>query len=341
MPRLLIFAGAPEADWSSHGLSLTSTSDPKPAPVPAWRSLPLHRTPLTTGFSQPHGLPSTFRPPAHFFSLSLDVDSQPSGPGSQQLLSQQFYDHSLALHHDIASSQLPAPPSQSQSQPSFGTTVTDSFNTTTSDSLENTTTLTIRPPVVTSHHLSDVEDIPPAAELLRLAPQTVTVNLIAGVISVSPSRSVTTRWGTELALVEVLVGDETRAGFGVTFWIPSNAKPATAGHCMPTELRRQDVVLLQNVALHVFKGKVYGQSLRKGLTRTTVLHRRKLGEDDEGGYYRRKDLESGESGDAHPQLVKTRKVRDWVLKFVGGEERPEVKGKQQKRGWDQPPDDTQ
>lgn len=99
---------------------------------------------------------------------------------------------------------------------------------------------------------------------------------------------------------------------------------------------------MQNVALHVFRGKVYGQSLRKGLTRTTVLYRRRMaGDGDEGGYYRRKDLESQASGAAHPQLAKTRRVWDWVLRFVGGEERTEGEGKRRKKGWDLPPDDTQ
>ncbi|KZL64358.1 hypothetical protein CI238_03813 [Colletotrichum incanum] len=370
MPRVLIFTGAPEADWSSPDLLLPSASVPAatptshshststPAAAPAWRSLTLHRQPLVTGFSQPHGLPSDFLPPAHFFSLSLNADSeQNTTAGASQELLSHFYDQSLALHHDLASSQLPPPPTPSppdapgtsrvlstagQQTESFNTTATDSFVTETTDSFQDTTanltTSSARPPLVTSHHLSDLEDIPAGPDLLRLAPQTVTVNLIVGIISVSEPRGVKTRWGNELSLVEVLVGDETRAGFGVTFWLPPNGG-GRRDPSMPTQLRRQDVVLLQNVALHVFRGKVYGQSLRKGLTRTTVLYRRKLGEDDEGGYYRRRDLEAERREGTHPQLVKTKRVWEWVLKFVGGEERTHTKGK--KRGWDAPPDDTQ
>ncbi|KAF4776925.1 hypothetical protein HER10_EVM0010055 [Colletotrichum scovillei] len=414
MPKVIIFAGAPEADWSSPDSLLlsvppalpgststsTSTSSSTSTPatqnantttiaLPAWRSLPLYHKPLTTGYSQPHGLPSNFLPPAHFFSLSWDAHQETTNndttttTDSQDPLSQQFYNHSLALHHDLASSQLPPPPSSSQPPPpqnpsrhrdntSFNTTATDSFITETTDSFEDTTAdlstslSTPRPPLLTStHHLSDLEDIPPAPSLLRLAPQTVTVNLIAGVISVSTPRSVTTRWGNELSLVEVLLGDDTRAGFGVTFWLPAmpppppaaaknTGKPASADPTSPANLRRQDVVLLQNVALHVFRGKVYGQSLRKGLTRTTVLYRRKLGEGDEGGYYRPRDLErspaagggdgNGEPSTVHPQLVKTRRVREWVMRFVGGggggEEKTTARGVV-KRGWDALPDDTQ
>ncbi|KZL76271.1 hypothetical protein CT0861_02845 [Colletotrichum tofieldiae] len=371
MPRVLLFTGAPEADWSSPDLLLPSAPAPAPTPnpdststpaaaAPAWRSLTLHRQPLVTGFSQPHGLPSDFLPPAHFFSLSLDADSEldTTAGGASQGLRSQFYDQSLALHHDLASSQLPPPPTPSrpeapgtsrvastagQQTESFNnTTATDSFVTETTDSFQDTTgdptTPGARPPLVTSHHLSDLEDIPPGPDLLRLAPQTVTVNLVAGVMAVSEPRGVRTRWGHELSLVEVLVGDETRAGFGVTFWLPPDGGGG-GDPSMPTQLRRQDVVLLQNVALHVFRGKVYGQSLRKGLTRTTVLYRRKLGEDDEGGYYRPRDLETGRGEGTHPQLAKTRRVWEWVLTFVGGEERTDPKGT--KRGWDAPPDDTQ
>ncbi|KAK1689264.1 hypothetical protein BDP55DRAFT_546889 [Colletotrichum godetiae] len=424
MPKVLIFAGAPEADWSSPD-SLILSAPPAPSPInlspapisatssptstpanqnvtaantttialPSWRSLPLHHKPLATGYSQPHGLPSNFLPPAHFFSLSRDVHTQETTTddtsttttdSQDHLLSQQFYNHSLALHHDLASSQLPPPPSASQPPPkhtdntSFNTTTSSSFVTETTDSFEDTTTAdlstsTIPPPLQTSHHLSDLEDIPPAPSLLALAPQTVTVNLIAGVISISTPRAVTTRWGNELSLVEVLIGDETRAGFGVTFWLPSMPPPppaaaekstgmtaAAGGPTSPANLRRQDVVLLQNVALHVFKGKVYGQSLRKGLTRTTVLYRRKLGEGDEGGYYRPRDLErsinagdgggggggdrDGEPTTVHPQLIKTRRVWEWVMRFVGGggdeEQRTTVRGVM-RRGWDALPDDTQ
>ncbi|KAK1589751.1 uncharacterized protein LY79DRAFT_517041 [Colletotrichum navitas] len=394
MPRVIIFTGAPEADWSSPDLLIppsASASASAPAPIshststppaapPAWRSLPLHRRPLVTGFSQPHGLPSDFLPPAHFFSLSLDADSQQdttTAGASQELLSQ-FYDHSLALHHSLASSQLPPPltPSHPDTPAAAGirrvlppstaeqhtvsfdeTTATESFVSETTDSFQDTTAAAAdltssgaRPPPVTApphHHLSDLKDIPAGPDLLRLAPQTVTVNLIAGVISVSEPRGVTTRWGNELSLVEVLIGDDTRAGFGVTFWLPSSGgggRDRDEEGTTPMRLRRQDVVLLQNVALHVFRGKVYGQSLRKGLTRTTVLYRRKLGDDDdddeEGEYYRRRDLEAGGGDGAHPQLVKTKRVWEWVLRFVGGEERTGTKGNK-RRGWDAPPDDTQ
>ncbi|KAK1450886.1 hypothetical protein CCUS01_11426 [Colletotrichum cuscutae] len=366
MPKVIIFAGAPEADWSSPDSLLlsgppalpvstptstsTSLSPSTPATqngadtttiaLPSWRSLPLYHKPLTTGYSQPHGLPSNFLPPAHFFSLSWDAHQETANndttttTDSQDPLSQQFCNHSLALHHDLASSQLPPPPSSSQppaqqnpsrhrDNNSFNTTATDSFISETTDSFQDTTadlsTSTPRPPLLTStHHLSDLEDIPPAPSLLRLAPQTVTVNLIAGVISVSTPRSVTTRWGSELSLVEVLLGDDTRAGFGVTFWLPampppppaaakSAGKPATADPTSPANLRGQDVVLLQNCT---GRTEVGGGGLS--------LQEEGMGMGNRARYTR--SLFVGGGG--------------------GGEEKTTARGVV-KRGWDALPDDTQ
>ncbi|KAF4595641.1 nucleic acid-binding, OB-fold protein [Ophiocordyceps camponoti-floridani] len=75
--------------------------------------------------------------------------------------------------------------------------------------------------------------------------------MVAAIVSISAARTVKTRWGTK-ELVEVIVGDDTRASaFTVTFWAPAS----TAG------LARQDVVLLRNVALGVFRGLVGGMFL--------------------------------------------------------------------------------
>lgn len=119
------------------------------------------------------------------------------------------------------------------------------------------------------------------------------------------------------------MGDDTATGFAVTFWVPAD-KVAESD---VVKLRRQDVVLLENVALHVFRGKVYGQSLRRGLTKLHLLWR-----GEGGGSYSTRSLRSGEN----PQIEKTRVVREWVLRFVGLD-RGLVKGVD----WDKPPDDTQ
>ncbi len=247
----------------------------------------------------------------------------------------QFYEQSLAHHNPLPSSQLDDTNSNDETTTYLDET---SFLTTTS-SLSNATTTMHHPPPppVVPPHLSDLEDVPTAAQLLALHPQTITLNLIAGILSIAQPRTVKTRWGKTLSLVEILLGDDTRSGFSVTFWLADDSggnSDATARTLH--QLRRQDVVLLQNVALHVFRGKVYGQSLRRGQTRVHLLWRRR----GSGGCYSSRDLAAGRDDGGNPQLGKTARVRDWVLRFVGADSGLDGKVDVLK-GWDKPPDDTQ
>lgn len=180
-------------------------------------------------------------------------------------------------------------------------------------------------------HLSDVEDVPSARLVLELDPQKITVNIIVGIISIAQPRTVTTRWGRTLSLIEVLVGDETKSGFGITFWLSSDS----ISQSQLSLLRRQDVVLVQNVGLNVFRNQVYGQSLRRGRTRISLLWRR-----DGAGHYSTRSL-AKPSPTAHPQLRKTTMVKDWVVNFVGGERSLIQTKRPSRKSWDQPPDDTQ
>lgn len=326
-PKLIFFTGAPSASsipFTSYTLTsftqpftdflnLPSGSNQAQSPFTshaAWRSLPLTRQPLP-GFSQLHDFDTSIHHEPDFFNTGSVSHSElnPETSEHQELLSQ-FYDHSLALHNPLPSSLL------------------SSFDST-SLSLEETSFLTTsstsNPPPLPSH-LSDLEDIPPARYITSINPQTITLNLIVGIISIAQPRTVTTRWGRTLSLVEILVCDETKSGFAVTFWLENAAEEAVSA------LRRQDVVLLQNVALHVFRGKVYGQSLRRGMTKVSLLWRR-----DGSGHYSARDL--SKKGSVHPQVVKTRNVKDWVIEFVGGD--PGVKPRASRNVWDRPPDDTQ
>jgi hypothetical protein len=189
-------------------------------------------------------------------------------------------------------------------------------------------------------NLSDVEDVPPAARILALGPQTITLNLIVGVLSIAQPRDVTTRWGRRLSLVEVLVGDDTKSGFAITFWL--DTPPSHASRALDAAvrgLRRQDVVLVRNVGLHAFRGRVYGQSLRHGLTQLSLLWRR-----DGSGHYSTRALarRSAAGGSAvHPQTQKTRLVKDWVLRFVTPHAPSTRSTRSAKKTWDDPPDDTQ
>ncbi|KAI1336989.1 hypothetical protein F5Y15DRAFT_166345 [Xylariaceae sp. FL0016] len=361
MPReVIILAGAPEAknlSWTETELldrflepiakfahleesllspvaGMISTPD-----TAVWRSIPLVKERLPTGFSQMHELNEGYHEnPGFFTTLSRSFDDTSvltEGEQSHKLLSR-FYDHSLAIHDDIRSSQLPTS-SLSTDEPSVDTTDPMTTGMSTQGSARSVPHL--RHPAVESGHLSDLEDLPNAAYLESISPQTVTVNLIAGVISVAEPRTVKTRWGKSMSLIELLVGDETKSGFGITFWL--SPEHSDSGAMLKT-LRRQDIILIRNVALGAFAKKVYGHSLRKGHTKIDLLYRRRLDREDQGGFYSTSDV--SRTGNVHPQLVKTRHVWKWVIDFVGGG--PPNLGKRDRNGkmirrWDLPPEDSQ
>jgi hypothetical protein len=353
----MILAGAPDnasLDWNSNGL-LDVFSDPiaqfiglnKPTKTNAtnipydsvldiatWRSIPLERARLETGFSQAHAFDGYYQASQDFFTMA-----ETQGADATSLsLRDEFYEHTLRVHDEIHSSQLPSD-SFSSVHTSFGESTDDeSYDV----SMEDTTIVTDGNCTLGlgTTHLSDLEDLPNAAYLQSIVPQTMTVNLIVGVISVAEPRVVRTRWGTPKSLVELLVGDETKSGFSVTFWLSHDSNSATDKELKT--LRRQDIVLLRNVALSSFKQKVHGHSLRKNLTKIDLLYRRKLDDDDVGGFYTARDLASRKR--KHPQLLKTQRVREWVLKFVGGDVgqlgKRKAKGRAV-RSWELPPPDSQ
>ncbi|KAH8776469.1 hypothetical protein F5883DRAFT_544798 [Diaporthe sp. PMI_573] len=379
----IILTGAPEADrldWSSpdllqafqdsiaafallpqqakHALPpSTASQDRSLLDMPVWRSLSLQRAHVPTGFSQYHDLNivNHFPSSADFLTtagISFDASSQglsqEDAASHESKLLTEWYEHSLALHDDLASSQLVPRESQDHhggggggGEEASSAGVTDHSKSvsffSTSDEGDTTTVLTadgnddativVRTPLQpgrqragVADHLSDLEDIPAARYLQSIQPQTMTVTLITGIISIAAPRTVETRFGTTRTLVEVLIGDETKSGFSVTFWLGAADSDGSSGPL--AGLRTQDVVLMRNVALNAFRGKVYGGSLPRGMTAVYLLHRgRKLDAGDDGGHYSGADLaKAGRRGakQVHPQLEKTRRVRDWVLKFVGG-----------------------
>ncbi|KAI1166164.1 hypothetical protein F5B18DRAFT_93942 [Nemania serpens] len=363
MPRkVLIFAGAPEGhalDWAVPNLlnhfldpiasfarfeappdsSLRETSfisTPDPA---VWRSIPLRRERLPTGFSQTHALAHAYPGSPEFFTTlprSFGAASDLSEDDPDQQTIHQFYDHSVAIHGDVPSSRLTSM-SLTTDETSFD--VTDDLSEEISTQLDNHPAGSDGSHGHEIRHLSDLEDLPDANYLLSILPQTMTANLIVGIISIAEPRAVRTRWGATKSLVELLVADETKSGFSVTFWMSSEPSETNA---LVRSLRRQDIILLRNVALSVFMKKVHGHSLRKGHTTVDLLHRRRLDKDDVGGVYSMRDVSSTRR--AHPQLAKTRKVWEWLLHFVG--DGNTNLGKRTRNGrairnWNMPPEDTQ
>lgn len=286
----------------------------------AWRSIPLESVSLFAAFSQTHQLhQDAIWGNSNFYSTVLASSS--GGPAScgdakaDDALTQ-FCEESLVALNSISSPVLKSAAQATSDESSSFTTAASADQTSLASHAD--------PPVPL--HLSDLEDVPPASHVLSVVPQTITINLVVGIMSIAQPRTVTTRWRQTLSLVEVLVGDDTASGFAVTFWLDGcGLSPAVE------RLRRQDVVLMQNVALHVFRGKVYGQSLRKGLTKLDILWR-----GDGTGYYSSKCL-SKDPSSGHPQRRKVALVMNWVLKFVG----PPPGACKGKKTWLDPPDDTQ
>ncbi|KAL4990639.1 hypothetical protein BDW68DRAFT_31360 [Aspergillus falconensis] len=234
----------------------------------------------------------------------------------------QFYDHSFTVHE---TSEIYAPGSLS------GESALDSGLWTVSADTSIATSEEREIPAARPHiqdGITDLDDIPNTVYLNSIVPQTMTVNLIVAIIDIRPPRRVVTRqWKKELDLVEAVVGDETRTGFGVTFWLPpSDDKTATTGgrgdgsgeelraSLMP--LRPRDIVLLRTVGLSCFRNRVYGQSLRRGFTKIDLLHRQPVDATDTGGVYGVRDILNHVAKDDDLPLVKVRKVHEWIRRFV-------------------------
>jgi hypothetical protein len=264
----------------------------------------------------------------------------------------EFYDHSFTIHDAIPSSELSTLSELTPGTPTYESS--EEFSSPTPGSNPGI----IRVPsqrrlsqVPRPKHLSDLEDIPNAEHLRSIEPQTMTVNLIVAILSISDPRTVRTgaKYGKprDMELVEVMVGDETKSGFSITMWLPREmhvnwkdgvkATPEGSRSALRRDikgLRARDVVILQNVALSSFRGKVHGQSLKKDVTKVDLLFRKKIDDEDIGGIYSVQSLRNATDND--PQLLKVKRVRDWMVEFVG-----ERKGNSRRAGRRQLPPDTQ
>ena len=309
-----------------------STTDDKVLP---WRVLPLEKPHWPTGLTQisRENLPledygyingaTSFLSTTElsFISASPDEDrngtSQVSDPDREAVFTQ-YYEHSFLIHENLPSSQIVGAESLDDSF----TTDPEDFSIAVSTGSQSHPAAQLTRARLTSGHLSDLKDMPNAAYLQSITPQTMTVNLVVGIISVSQPRTIRTRkGGRSVELAEMLVGDDTKAGFGVNIWLPpsqesnQSARPDGDLRTQTLRLRPQDVVLAKTVALSSFRGKVYGQSLRRGMTTLDLLYRNVTDGGDSRGAYGAAELERGAM--AEPQVRKARQVKDWVMRFVG------------------------
>jgi len=354
---------------------------------PAWRSLPLTTQYLPTGLSQRQWM----RPGVSGYSYEESYgqhakDDEKHGSQSREIsffaatdmeagdaeeledeLSQ-FLEQSFALHDEVPLSQITTDEAdETVTSLDLSTfpemTVISNFSTSHDTAGASPPSLSDLPSPYHSSlippkapHLTSLNLLPSAAHLIRINPQTMTVDLICGIISISAPRSVTVRrTGKSVDLVELPLGDETRAGLAFTCWVTSSEDLALKGAGLSSKkshlwadkdylrnslnnLRRGDVVLIRNVALAQFRGVVHGQSLRWRSTRAqgtlVELLYRKGGHMHESKYarYHRDveksgggavyDTDASSSNDEGPGAdaqisEKLMRVKDWVTRFVG------------------------
>ncbi len=253
----------------------------------AWRFVPLTRHHLATGLTQPSALPTggelngkdcnlpgteaSLCTHSAFSTAVSGDENTPVQVGNMSFNSggdetqSSFYEHSYAVHEDIKSSQVATELVPQDSATQTWTMLEGSVDLSDSSLTPSDASLPpqLRPPVPTFGRITDIRDIPNASYLRGIVPQTMTVNLIVGVVSIGSCRTIQTRKaGHSMDLVEILVGDETRAGFGITIWLVPERTAYVRQQievdvrAKLASLRPRDILLLRNVALSSFRGSV-------------------------------------------------------------------------------------
>ena len=246
-------------------------------------------------------------------NLEGSLTSLHSGLSSEDALSQ-FYENSFIVHEDLPTSNVTAlHPNDGQAMELSSKSIFDDRAPLGS--------ITMRPKP-RSHRLTTLSEIPNAAYLRSLEPQTVTVDLVVGILHVSEPRLIKTRRDNRwVELVELTVADHTKAGFGISIWLSqgkvSGSNRAQTQHLRSrmTTIRPRDIVLAKNLALTSFQNKVHGQSLRRANTTLDLLYRVAVDPDDEVGAYTLRELDDKEASDL--QLPRVRQVKEWMMSFVG------------------------
>lgn len=344
--RCILLTGAPlseDLDWTESLLlssftigqdtSRASDTCSSPRPTPSWQA-PVWRAIAPT---PEHSKASMQELPTQFLSFGDKI------PDLDIATKQDFLEHSIALIDDLVSSQI-APTGME------GSTFLDytnlSFVSDTSLHLTDASEFSQSPnkqPVNINLPVTDIRQIPSASHILSISPQTITLNLYCAVISVSQPRTVTLRRRqcsntgrpNTMEILDLLVGDDTRAGFSISFWLPpvdsqrSHANDSEDLRQTLQTLRAGDVVLVTNVALSVWRGAVYGQSLGKRWARNST----RVARIEDG------EVERGISIGVKSKLAKVRSWReDFVGRDAGIRRSTRVKASKRKRGEELPPD---
>ena len=192
----------------------------------------------------------------------------------------------------------------------------------------------------TTEHLTNLSALPNAEYLRRIFPGTMTIDVIVGLIDISPPRAVTIRrqgGSYEMNIVDLYTKDETKAGLKITIWL----KPETRNECRPRKnqqvalqpivslLRRGDIVFLKHIALRSYRGEVSGQSLSSERypnngTKLALLSRRPGLNWGEGARSKLENL-------SRSHATKLERVQAWVSQFLGTGVRANIEGSNSKK----------
>lgn len=300
--------------------------------LPAWRRLPLVTKHLPSGLSQQsvylnqNLVKSTHADDQTSFFTTSDYSLLPddtivegsqtslrSESGSDNALSQ-FYEHSFNIHDEVPASNVTA-------LLSFDDQTLEMPPDSAQDDREPPQSNLTRPKP-RSTRLTTLKEIPNAAYLCSLEPQTMTVDLVVGILHISQLRSIKSRrYNRRVELVELTVADDTKSGFGVSIWLPQDQSTNLRKteeqdlRSRVSSIRPRDIVLVKNLALTSFQKKVHGQSLRKANTTLDLLYRSVMDSHDEPGAYSLGELGCNDTNDV--QLCRVKQVKEWVMSFVG------------------------
>lgn len=251
---------------------------------------------------------------------------------------EEYYAHSYAVHDNESSSPqktlvvveedtyLTAKSSFGSSSSSPSPSTSDSA----SDDQVDPSPTPRRKPIPSFGYPIDLNKVPSTAQLVArgignklIVTRTMQVDLVVGIIDIAPTRTVYPKGKTRKELVEIIVADETKSGFGVTLWFePLNGKEPTGMRKIVEGLRLRDVILLRNVGLAIFRKCVHGNSLPNNWTKLELLWR----EEDsmaKKGVFRASELRHVDPGDRN--VAKVKRVKDYFAQFIvaGLEERTE------------------
>lgn len=331
---------------------------------PVWRSLSLQpigiHTRLTSAISANRPDDETdgeqestpFWNTTHFSQTPAEsLTDHSQSLGSSQLdedaeSDSQFYEESFAIHEEVSSSDVMGHGSSNDTP--YDESFDETSNSLPTDPPADAKTNMIRTRLTASLP-RNLNNLPTATYLHSITPQTLTIDLIVGIISILPPREITTTTRGRarprtVHLIEMLVGDDTRAGFAVNIWLDDPPGPPCSPRNLATivtqSLRPRDIILIRNAALNSFRGKVYGQTLRRGMTTIDLLHRAVIDSRDtaySGAYSVMELRERGMEGEGEGEgvgvrvgrgerekkeegqspMLKMKRVRRWVMDFVG------------------------